>query len=95
MARCDWVIQATSIGLKPEDISPLSLEGARKTTFVVDLIYHRETAFLKEASRNRLPSLDGVGMLLHQGALSFEYWTGRKAPLAIMRKALLEHLASR
>jgi shikimate dehydrogenase len=88
--QCDWVVQATSVGLKKGDPSPLHLKGARFGTLVVDLIYHRETAFLKEAQRLRLPNLGGLGMLLHQGALSFEYWTGQKAPLSVMHKALLE-----
>jgi shikimate dehydrogenase len=92
LGRCDWVIQTTSLGLEMGDPSPLSLVRARKTAFVVDLIYHRETAFLKEAGQRRLARLGGMGMLLHQGALSFEYWTGQKAPLSVMRKALLDRL---
>ncbi len=91
---CDWVVQSTSLGLKGEG-SPISLKTAKASTWVIDLIYHRETAFLKEAKRVRLQSLGGIGMLLHQGALSFECWTGQKAPLDAMRKALLVHLASR
>lgn len=94
LSRCDWVVQSTSLGLKPGDPATLSLRGARKGTLAVDLIYHRETAFLKEARRRGLPHLDGLGMLLHQGALSFEYWTGRKAPLKVMRHALERRLAS-
>ncbi len=92
--RCDWVVQSTSLGLKAGDPSPLSLKNARAATLMVDLIYHRETAFLKEARRFRFPSLDGTGMLLHQGALSFEYWTGRKAPLNVMRYVLSRRPAS-
>ncbi|HEY5037822.1 MAG TPA: shikimate dehydrogenase [bacterium] len=92
VSRCDWVIQATSLGLKKEDPSPLSLERARPGTLAIELIYHRETAFLREAQKRRLLPLGGWGMLLHQGALSFEYWTGKKAPLKVMRKTLLRHL---
>jgi shikimate dehydrogenase len=62
---------------------------------VVDLIYHRRTAFLTQAHRRHLTNLDGTGMLLHQGALAFERWTGRKAPLEIMRKALTRALRDR
>lgn len=94
LAGCNWVVQSTSLGLKAGDFSPLSLARARRTTFVVDLIYNRPTAFLKEAQRMHLPKLDGRGMLLHQGALSFEYWTGRKAPLNVMRNILMRRLAS-
>jgi shikimate dehydrogenase len=92
LPHCDWVIQATSVGLKKEDPSPLSLRGARPSLWVVDLIYHRETAFLRQAKNLGLRNLDGIGMLLHQGALSFERWTGKKAPLSVMRKALLNSL---
>lgn len=94
MGGCDWVIQSTSLGLKTGDPSPLSLAGAQRTTLAVDLIYNRSTTFLKDARRIHLSSLDGLGMLLHQGALSFEYWTGRKAPLEMMRSALLRRLVS-
>jgi len=87
-------VQATSMGLKKGDGSPISLNRARPGTWVLDLIYHRETVFLKKAKRLSLPALGGWGMLLHQGALSFEFWTGRKAPLKEMKRVLLSQLAS-
>lgn len=90
----DWIIQATSIGLKKEDPSPLSLAGAERSALAVDLIYHRRTAFLAEAARRGMPHLGGMGMLLHQGALAYQRWTGKKAPLTAMRTALLYRLAS-
>lgn len=93
LPRCEWVVQATSTGLKNQDPSPLPLKAARPGVWVVDLIYHHRTAFLREAQARHLPNLNGLGMLLHQGALSFEYWTGRKAPLKIMKRALLQCLA--
>ncbi len=92
--RCDWLVQSTSLGLKAGDPSPLSLQGAQPGTLAVDLVYHRLTAFRKQAQRLHLPNLGGEGMLLHQGALSFEYWTGRRAPLGILRQALAQALAS-
>ncbi len=94
LTRCDWVIQATSVGLKKGDPSPLSLKAAASSAWAVDLIYHRQTEFLTEAKVRRLPTLDGREMLLQQGALSFEKWTGRKAPLKVMRGVLLGRLAS-
>ena len=45
--------------------------------------------FLAAAARAGRPTLDGSGMLLHQGALAFEWWTGRRAPLSVMAAALL------
>ena len=89
----DWIVQATSLGLKGEP-SPISLKVAKKGTLAVDLIYHRETDFLKQAKRFGLSHLNGMGMLLHQGALSFEVWTGRKAPVEVMRQALVKGLKS-
>jgi shikimate dehydrogenase len=94
VSECDWVVQSTSVGLKRKDPTPFSLQNARRSTWAIDLIYHHETTFLKEARKRGMPRLDGRGMLLHQGALSYEYWTGRKAPLKEMRKALLRSLAS-
>jgi shikimate dehydrogenase len=90
----DWIIQSTSLGLKGE-ASPVSLKSARKGALAVDLIYHRETDFLKQARRFGLPHWGGLGMLLHQGALSFEIWTSRKAPIEVMRQALVKGLTSR
>ena len=94
LPHCDWVIQATSLGLKKGDSAPLSLRNAGPSLWVVDLIYHRTTEFLEQARVRRLPRLNGVEMLLHQGALSFEKWTGRKAPLGIMRRELRRRLGS-
>jgi shikimate dehydrogenase len=53
-----------------------------------DLIPKPGTDFLTAARRARRPILDGTTMLLHQGAASFEAWTGRNAPLEVMRRAL-------
>ncbi|MGH7739441.1 MAG: shikimate dehydrogenase, partial [bacterium] len=69
-----------------------SLKGAARSLWVADLIYHRTTAFLREAHICRLTALNGLGMLLHQGALAFEKWTGVRAPLKVMRQSILEHL---
>jgi shikimate dehydrogenase len=95
LSDCDWIVQATSLGLKEGDPSPLSLKKARSATWVIDLIYHRETEFLKEAGIRKLPFKNGLGMLLHQGALSFKLWTGQSAPLSDMKRALLRSLGRR
>jgi shikimate dehydrogenase len=91
----DWIVQATSLGLKEGDPSPLSLKKARSATWVIDLIYNRETEFLNEARIRKLPFKNGLDMLLHQGALSFELWTGQRAPLPDMKRALLRSLGRR
>jgi len=91
----DLIVQATPLGLHPGDPSPISLAHAMRGALAVDLVYHRRTSFLREASRRGLKTLSGLGMLLHQGALSFERWTGRRAPLVVMEQALRSALSSR
>lgn len=100
IAQADLVVNATSVGLKPET-EPLIPESwipkadAKKKLFY-DLIYHRpETGFMKAARRKGHKTLGGLGMLLHQGAKAFECWTGKKAPVHVMRKILAEALLAR
>ncbi|MCK5845646.1 MAG: shikimate dehydrogenase [Victivallales bacterium] len=81
------VIQATSIGLAPDDPSPFPVELMRSDTPMFDTIY-KHTRFLAAAAAAGAPNSGGAGMLLHQGARSFEIWTGRPAPLATMKKTL-------
>ncbi len=92
LSRLALVVQATPLGLHPGDPSPLQLTSARPGTLAVDLIYHRKTPFLRQAAARGLKPRDGLGMLLHQGALSFELWTGRKAPIPVMEAALRKAL---
>jgi shikimate dehydrogenase len=67
----------------------LSIELLPKHATVVDLVYRpRETAVLARARERRLRAVDGLGMLLHQGALAFELWTHLPAPLEVMRATL-------
>jgi shikimate dehydrogenase len=87
----DLLLNATSLGLKPEDGSPLdekqfSLKQARA---VYDMIYKpAETTLLKNAKAAGLKTANGIGMLVGQGAKAFEIWTGQPAPVAVMRRAV-------
>lgn len=91
----DLVVNATSIGLKPGDrllVSPADFPN-RKTLFM-DLIYNpRETRFLRAARRSGHRTLNGLGMLVYQGAEAFRLWTGRRAPVDVMQKAVKAVLA--
>jgi shikimate dehydrogenase len=85
----DLLVNATSIGWH-DDESPLAswhLDLLDQAALVVDLTY-RETALLKAARVRGNRVLDGTGMLLYQGVRAFELWTGRQAPVDIMRAAL-------
>ena len=59
----------------------------------VDVVYRpRVTPFLRHAAAAGARTVDGAGMLLHQGVVAFEAWTGHQAPLEVMRRALQDAL---
>ncbi|MGH2671185.1 MAG: shikimate dehydrogenase family protein, partial [bacterium] len=94
IAGCTLVVNATSIGLDPKDRLPIDPILLRPGMLVYDLVYRpRETSLLREAKRRGCRVQDGLGMLVHQGALAFELWTGRHPPLEAMRAALVAALA--
>jgi shikimate dehydrogenase len=87
----DLLINATSLGLKPGDDLPLDAVRfpLRQAGAVYDAIYRPSaTALLQAARAAGCRTANGLGMLLHQGARAFEIWTGRPAPVAVMRRAL-------
>jgi shikimate dehydrogenase len=91
----DLALNATSLGLKPDDSAPIDMEWLRKhpPQYVYDMIYRpKETELLRTAKRLGCRTANGASMLLHQGARSLELWTGRPAPLAEMRRALEKNI---
>jgi shikimate dehydrogenase len=93
----DLALNATSLGLKPEDPPPLDVAWLqeRRPRFVYDMIYRpMETGLLRAAKKAGCATANGAGMLLHQGARALELWTGRPAPLAVMRAALEKNLSN-
>jgi len=94
-AGVDLILNATSLGLKPDDASPLDerLFSLNQTRAVYDMIYRpAETKLLAAAKAAGCKTANGLGMLLHQGAKAFEIWTGQAAPLAVMRRALEQNI---
>jgi shikimate dehydrogenase len=83
----DIIINATPLGLKETDPLPFDLSDIGPDQTVGDLIY-KETPILKEASSRGCKTFDGLGMLIWQGALAFEFWTGQSPPYRLMRDAL-------
>jgi shikimate dehydrogenase len=81
------VVNTTPVGLGDAALKVRFAAAPRRCLFV-DLVYGRSTPFLVGAARAGRPTADGGGMLLHQGALAFELWTGRPAPRAAMARAL-------
>jgi len=94
----DLLVNTTSLGMWPDtETSPwpqeLPLPGHLT---VCDLVYNPlETLLLTQARAVGAERVDGLGMLVHQGAAAFEMWTGRAAPVETMRNACLEVLAKR
>ena len=86
----DLLINATPVGMKPGDnpVIPAALLGINKKLVVYDIVYNRETELAKESIKRGLVTLNGSEMLLYQGVAAFELWTGKKAPVSVMRKAL-------
>ncbi len=90
VAEADWLVNTTPIGMQGGPAgSPLPAGVLPERGTVVDLIYRpRLTPLLAAAQAAGLPTQDGLAMLLHQGAAAFALWTGRDAPVAVMREAL-------
>lgn len=87
----DLLLNAKSLGLKPEDAAPLDekLYSLKQTRAVYDMIYKpAETKLLVAAQAAGCRTANGIGMLVHQGAKAFEIWTGQPAPVAVMRRAV-------
>jgi shikimate dehydrogenase len=89
--RVDLVVNATSLGLKPGDEPPWdsAVFDLRQAAAVYDMIYRpAETPLLARARGVGCRVANGLGMLLYQGAKALELWSGRSAPVEVMREAL-------
>ncbi|HEX9114172.1 MAG TPA: shikimate dehydrogenase, partial [Nitrospirota bacterium] len=93
-ANC--LINATPLGLKKGDPLPLGRELLLPHHLVCDLVYNPpETGMLRAAKDRGARSLSGIGMLLFQGVIAFEIWTGAQAPITVMKNALTRQLKGR
>jgi shikimate dehydrogenase len=92
----DVLINATSVGMHPEaDQSVVMSQLLRSDLTVLDIVYNPvETKLAKAAKAAGAKVISGVEMLIYQGAASFEIWTGRSAPIEVMRLAALNKLSS-
>ena len=91
----DLAINATSLGLAPSDALPWDGRqfSLRQAHAAYDMIYRpSETPFLAAAKAGGARTANGLGMLLYQGAAALELWTGQRAPVDVMRRALEENV---
>lgn len=96
ISTADIIVNATSVGMAgggaPSGLPP-GVEGLREGQIVVDVVYHPlTTAFLSSARANGARTVDGLWMLIYQGAKAFEIWTGRSFPVEKARAVLLAEL---
>ncbi len=93
LQNVDLLVNCTSAGLNSDEESLIPSELFHKNLLVYDTIYKpAQTKLLQAAHKAGAKTANGLSMLLHQGALAFEIWTGRTAPLELMRKSLFEQI---
>jgi len=83
------LINATPVGMDPDlNGIPVAPDLLGRFSLVMDIVYRPlATRLLREAEKRGLTTIDGLQMLIHQGAAQFELWTGKKAPVEVMSRA--------
>ncbi len=91
---CQILINTTPVGMIPDtSVMPVQREDLDKTMVVMDVVYNPlKTRLLREAENIGCRTVDGVSMFVYQGAFQFELWTGKRAPVEVMKKAVLKAL---
>ncbi len=91
------LINTTPIGMYPKiDISPISKELLNENLFIFDIIYNPlQTRLLKDAKEIGSKTLNGLDMFINQGALAFEWWTGKKPNVKLMKEKIIEQLGNK
>lgn len=92
--KFDIVVQTTPLGMKNNDASlPIKLNLLKGNAIVADIVYNPlVTPFLEEAKKYNVQTINGLGMLVHQGALAFSYWNGVKPDTNGMIQQLIEQI---
>jgi shikimate dehydrogenase len=94
----DILVNATSIGLYPnvDGMPAIDLSNASSSMLVCDAVFNPpRTRLLRAARELGMPVLDGLSMLVYQGVIGFEIWTGQAAPEQVMKAALHKALTTR
>ena len=95
LVEADLLVNCTPVGLAEADTSfkdlPIDADTVGNFCYVIDLAYRDgDTALVRAARTRGATTVSGLDVLVHQGALSLERWTGRRAPLAAMRRGALD-----
>ena len=92
----DILINTTPVGMHPDiDASPIAKGALSAESVVMDIVYNPlSTRFLREAADSGCRTINGLDMFVFQGVHQFELWTGNKAPVEVMHRAVLEALGN-
>lgn len=92
--QAEVLVNTTSLGMAPaSELNPFPPTLIKPSMVVMDIVYNPlRTKLLEAAEKCGAVTIDGLEMFIAQGALQFEMWTGQKAPLKVMRQAVLEAL---
>jgi shikimate dehydrogenase len=90
ISKADIIFNATPVGMHPDiDKTPVPKELINEGQIIFDAVYFpKETRLLKEAKQKGAKTISGLELLLYQGFAQFELFTGKKAPITAMRRAL-------
>jgi len=92
--KAEIILNASSMGADSINNPPIDKKWIQENHWVFDIVYRPvRTKLLRDAIASGARTIDGLSMLLNQGACSFTLWTGRKAPIREMRRAVSERLA--
>ncbi len=94
LPETDILVNTTPLGMHPHtDTTPIPARYLHNGLTVFDIVYNpRRTKLLEEAEKAGAKTVEGVMMLVYQGAEAFRIWTGKQPPVEIMKKAVLEGL---
>jgi shikimate dehydrogenase len=94
LERAEVLVNATSVGMSPNiDETPVPARLLKPGLVVFDIVYNpMKTKLLREAEAAGAQTIGGLDMLVWQGALAFEKWTGQKAPVELMREEAIKAL---
>ncbi len=92
--QAEVLVNTTSVGMAPESVHiPVPAALLNPLMVVMDIVYNPlKTKLLEAAEKCGAVTIDGLEMFTGQGALQFEMWTGQKAPIKVMRQAVLKQL---
>jgi shikimate dehydrogenase len=91
--NAELIVNASSMGMKGKNDPPIRRDWLHSNQIVFDIVYDPPvTTLLRNARSAGAQTIDGLEMLLNQGAISFKLWTGKSAPITEMRLALSQKM---